>query len=305
VTAQSTGGVRRGIAAAILLAGLLDAAPAAAQTDSNDPETCADLWREIGLPTVSEDTDLEFVPVCHPGYLLAHNSRTKTPDWVIEHVTREVAEGTATRPGVKFQQEPNLPETAAGAVDRDYAGSGFDRGHQAPSADFKSSADLMADTFFLSNVVPQEGRGFNQNIWRKLEDLVRKLAISRGELYVITGPIYQEPRIVHVSADVDACGNDIELRPLGMQTIGDSRVAVPAALFKILYDPRMGRLNAYVLPNVDHRGRQSRRRDLDYLETYRVGLDTVEQLTGWRFFTAFDDRTLTLEAEECAATMLH
>jgi endonuclease G len=205
---------------------------------------------------------------------------------------------------VKFRQEPNLPVSSPGALDDDYQGEGFDRGHQAPSADYKSSADLMADTFFLSNAVPQEGEGFNQNIWRKLEDRVRKLAINRGELYVITGPVYQKSRTIHISGDVDACGNDVDLAPLDRKTIG-SGVAVPAALFKLIYDPDLGRLNGYLLPNIDHRDLQGTRRDLDYLDTYRVGLDTIEQLTRWRFLTAFDDATRNGFAEECAATMLH
>ncbi len=294
----------RPLASMILLL-FCGAGPALAQGGPNDPESCADLWQAIGFPSIAEDADVDFVPVCHQGYVLAHNSRTKTPDWVIERVTRSIAEGTATRPSVKFQQEPSLPASAPGAVDKDYQGSGFDRGHQAPSADFKSSADLMADTFFLSNAVPQEGRGFNQSIWRKLEDLVRKLAINRGELYVITGPVYQERHAIHVSADVDACSNAIDLEPVDKKAIGDGNVAVPAALFKILYDPELGRLNGYLLPNVDHRERQGARRDLDYLETYRVGLDSIEQLTGWRFFTMLDEQMRNIETEECAATMLH
>jgi DNA/RNA endonuclease G (NUC1) len=116
---------------------------------------------------------------------------------------------------MKFRPEPALPLSAPGAVDDDYRNSDFDRGHQAQSADFKSSAELMTDTFVLSNVVPQEGPGFNRTIWRDLEDLVRMIALRRGELYVITGPVYQKAGTVRVSADTDTCGNAIELKPPG------------------------------------------------------------------------------------------
>jgi endonuclease G, mitochondrial len=291
--------------AAILLAALFGAGAAFGQTDANDLQSCRALWAAIGVPVPDDDAGIETVPVCHTGYVLAHDSRTKTPDWVIEHVTREIADGTATRPGVKFRQEPNLPDTAPGAVDDDYKGSGFDRGHQAPSADFKSSADLMADTFFLSNVVPQVGKGFNQGIWRELEALVREVAIDRGELYVITGPVYQEKKTVAINPGEDACGADFALKPLEEKAIGASRVAVPAALYKIAFDPRLGRLNAYLLPNIDHRGLQGRSSDVEYLEKYRVGLGTIEALTGWQFFTAFDERTRGILEKGCAATMLH
>ena len=289
----------------MLLAALFASPRAHAQSDPNDPNSCADLWQAIGLPIPDDDAGNVTVPVCHTAFVLAHNSATRTPDWVIEHVTREIADGTATRPGVTFQPETLLPDATPHAVDDDYKGSGFDRGHQAPSADFKSSADLMAETFVLSNVVPQVGRGFNQGIWRKLEALVRDVAINRGELYVITGPIYQEKKAIKIDPGEDACGADFSLKPLEPKVIGASEVAVPAALYKIAFDPTLGRLNAYLLPNVDHRGLQSRSSDVQYLEKYRVTLATIEQLTGWEFFTAFDKHERGVLENECAATMLH
>jgi endonuclease G len=293
------------VAAAAFAIGVLTAVPAFAQDDPNDPATCASLWEAIGLPALDEESDVETVPVCHAGYVLAHNSQTKTPDWVIERLSRDVAEGTATRPEVRFRQEPSLPETAPGAKDADYSGSGFDRGHQAPSADFKSSTELMADTFFLSNAVPQQGKGFNQDIWRILEALVRDVAIERGELYIITGPIYQEESTIKIGSGDNVCGVSLTIEPLRNKTIGGSKVAVPAALYKIAYDPFLGRLNAFLLANVDHRGHQDGESDIDYLEAHRVGLDTIEDLTGWRFFTAFDERTGNVLRRGCAATMLH
>jgi len=83
----------------------------------------------------------------------------------------------------------------------------------------------------------------------------------------------------------------LNLKPLKKGSIG-SDVAIPAALYKIIYDPRLGRVNAYVLPNFDHRNLQNTERDIDYLKRYRVGLGTVEKLTGFTFMTALDDRAL-------------
>lgn len=304
MTARRLRGLGHHVAVALLIV-FFGSRAALAQTSSNDPRSCAELWQEIGFPSIDEGADVDFVVVCHAGYVLAHNSRTKTPDWVIEHLTRTIAEGNETRPNVKFRQEPALPLSAPGAVDDDYKNSDFDRGHQAPSADFKSSAELMTDTFVLSNVVPQEGPGFNRTIWRDLEDLVRKVALRRGELYVITGPVYQKTEAVHVSADADRCGNAIDLKPLRKKVIGASNVAVPAALFKLVYDPQLGRLNGYLLQNVNHRALQGRKHDADYLAEHRVSLHTIEELTGWRFFTALEDEEGGSLTEGCAATMRH
>ena len=38
----------------------------------------------------------------------------------------------------------------------------YDRGHLAPAADHKGSQRAMEDTFTLSNVSPQVGKGFNR-----------------------------------------------------------------------------------------------------------------------------------------------
>jgi hypothetical protein len=48
---------------------------------------------------------------------------------------------------------------------------------------------------------------------------------------------------------------------------------------------------------------QNTERDIDYLKRYRVGLGTVEKLTG--FMTSLDDRAHRILAEECPDTMLH
>jgi hypothetical protein len=54
-----------------------------------------------------------------------------------------------------------------------------------------------------------------------------------------------------------------------------------------------------------HRNVQNTERDIDYLKRYRVGLGTVEKLTGFTFMTALDDRAHRILAEECPDTMLH
>jgi len=288
-------------------AAMLAAGPALAQDAAvNDPESCAAIWQAVGVPEQAEDAPDPVIAVCHLGYIAGHDSTTKTPDWVVEHLTSAIVQGKNTRPGSGFSAEPNLPTGTPRAVDDDYKnnGGGYDRGHQAPSNDFKSSADMMADTFYFSNVVPQIGLGFNRGIWKDLEALVAKLAINRGDLYVITGPVEQRKKAVAIKASADGCGNALTIPEPPEKSIG-ADVAVPAALYKIVYDPGLGRLNAFVLPNLDHTALQDTTRDLDYLVRYRVGLGTVEKLTGLTFMTALDDRERRILEQGCPATMLH
>ena len=71
-----------------------------------------------------------------------------------------------------------MPENAS-ARPGDYSKSGYDQGHQAPAADFKGSKELLEDTFFLSNSVPQVGAGFNRHIWQELEEHIQNLVRER------------------------------------------------------------------------------------------------------------------------------
>lgn len=48
----------------------------------------------------------------------------------------------------------------------------------------------MEETFFLSNMAPQVGVGFNRDSWNRLEKHVRKLTNVYKDVYVCTGPLY-------------------------------------------------------------------------------------------------------------------
>ena len=76
---------------------------------------------------------------------------------------------------------------------KDYVRSGYDRGHQAPAGDFKHSEERMSDSFFLSNMAPQIGAGFNRDIWRFLEADIREAVDIRGQVFVVTGGIFYDP----------------------------------------------------------------------------------------------------------------
>jgi len=73
----------------------------------------------------------------------------------------------------------------------EYSGTGFDRGHLAPSADFSWDEKANDLTFVMSNIVPQKPN-LNRNSWKKLEEKVRKWACGEEHISVITGPILKE-----------------------------------------------------------------------------------------------------------------
>jgi endonuclease G len=279
---------------------------------ANDPETCKELWEGIGLPEYARDDDRDNVIVCHTKYVLSHNNETKTPDWVLERLTRDQISGKNKRPKMKFQPEPNVPQDKR-AVDADYRNSKFDRGHQAPSADFSGDADWMVESFFLSNIVPQVGAGFNRGIWKELEDNVRDLVPNRGVLFVITGPINpdEDNRKITIAAKANPCGKAIVLDPpkkeaiCGAKASCEAGVTVPTALFKIIYDPGMKRANAFILPNINHRDAGDFKDSVDYLRKFQTTIQVVEKYTGLEFFRGLSKRDRRPQLEQCAAMMLH
>lgn len=198
-------------------------------------------------------------PLCRIGYALAHDAERKTPIWVAERLTRERAMAKAERKNT-FAPDPDL-QPGERAELRDYKGSGLDRGHMAPNADFNWSADAANESFYLSNMVPQVGVGMNQGIWKELESATRLWAVRRGEVFVFTGPIYEGK----------------------YRKIGKGKVAMPTSLYKIVYDNATQESVAFIMPN-----KQLRLGDLlDYVTT----IDEVESKTGLRFLSQLDDQS--------------
>ncbi|XP_074900934.1 nuclease EXOG, mitochondrial isoform X2 [Buteo buteo] len=74
------------------------------------------------------------------------------------------------------------------AVNEDYLGSGWSRGHMAPAGDNKFSTRAMAETFYLSNIVPQNYEN-NAGFWNRMEMYCRELTERFEDVWVVSGPL--------------------------------------------------------------------------------------------------------------------
>ncbi len=82
--------------------------------------------------------------------------------------------------------DPFLPASLQPAiVEGGFGYSGYDRGHQIPSAD-RYIGNSNAQTYYATNVTPQLS-GFNQKVWVSLENTVRDWSKKADTLYVVTG----------------------------------------------------------------------------------------------------------------------
>jgi endonuclease G len=162
--------------------------------------------------------------VCFEGYAVLHSGISRTPLYAAEHLTGTNLDAakTLTRENT-FHAEPALPVGDRAELS-DYARSGYDRGHMAPNADF-ATRTAQGESFSLANMVPQLHAN-NAGIWSGIESATRKLAISEGEIYVVSGPAF-------LGGKIKRAGN----------------VLVPTHLWKVLYSPKQQRAGAYVITN--------------------------------------------------------
>lgn len=97
-------------------------------------------------------------------YVTSHNRRDRNPNWVAEHLTAESLKrgSDVDRQKSAFKEDDHIPPQFRAKL-ADYFKSGFDRGHMVPAADVKNSQVSMDETFYLTNISPQVGEGFNRN----------------------------------------------------------------------------------------------------------------------------------------------
>lgn len=97
--------------------------------------------------------------------------------------------GSGSRTNAWENYDPLVPVSEQACTPNGGFGSGYDRGHQLPSAD-RLWYDGNVQTFYPTNMTPQRSR-FNQYLWAELESTVRtwagKLNSATDTLYVVTG----------------------------------------------------------------------------------------------------------------------
>lgn len=223
----------------------------------------------FGMPKIDTAAGLGPVNyVVRKGYVLAHSSVDKIPFWVAEHSTKDEVIGNLPRKDA-FAPDPLLLGKPRAELS-DYTNSGFDRGHMAPAGDQTVDRQLKDETFYLSNMVPQIGKTFNQGIWRELEERVRKWTVARGETWIITGGMFYDP-LEETPETADGL--------IPYDTIGENEVGVPTHTYKIVVaktPERKWESIAFVMANKKYNKPYR-------LHLYITTIDWIEERTGINF----------------------
>ena len=130
--------------------------------------------------------------------------------YTVDGSTANASEQIKKRPS--FYAENNIPVKYR-SYPEDYTHSGYDRGHLANHADFDYSANILYQTYSMSNIIPQVPE-VNRDTWIKAEKYERSVAQSLGAVSVING--------------VDYSNNP--------ERIGKHKIAVPTSFWKIIFN---------------------------------------------------------------------
>jgi len=192
----------------------------------------------------------------HKGYTVSYNTTWLIPNWVAYELTDEEVVGQASRAD-KFVTDPNIKGRCS--TTDDYKGSGYDRGHMAPAGDMKWDETAMEESFYTTNICPQN-HNLNAGDWKELEEQVRDWAIKNEKVYVVCGPIVKK----------------------NYTTVGANNVAVPDSFYKVVLMYREGSWRSLGFVFANKSGNKP-------LDTYAKSVDEVEKLTGLDFFSVLPD----------------
>lgn len=213
----------------------------------------------------NKNQSFDFLPtsttnqiVTHDYFTLSYNEKQEQPEWVAYELKKSyIRKGDFKRPF--FIQDPKVKTRSADW--RNYKNSGYDKGHLCPAGDMVFDNNAYNDTFFTSNISPQN-HDFNEGIWNKLEQKVRYWAVKYDGIYVVTGGVLQG----------------------SLETIGYEKVMVPRYFYKILLTKSNNeyKMIAFLIPN---------EKSNKALYEFVVSTDSIEKMTGIDFFPQLDNET--------------
>ena len=189
--------------------------------------------------------------ICRQAYLVGYDAAAKIPRFVTYELLPQNALGCVARSNA-FAADQSV---VGGATPGDYAGSGYDQGHQAPDGDLSWDQQVEYESFLMTNMAPQAG-SLNRGIWKLLETSVRGWAVQHNQSYT-----------VYVGAMYDKSD----------KTIGNG-VVVPHGFYKIVINNQTKEVAGWSFPHVKPYPNLG-----NDLTKYRVQVAQIEKVGGVNF----------------------
>lgn len=244
-------------------------------TDRNGTTTPANKYFDTPLlPTYGPPTTLLYVDKKLPGsrsHMRNFQMLFDTQEHIALWVSYPMHPGYTGSSGRSddWGYDPDVPRDQQANLSGGWGGSGYDRGHQIPSADRTYSRTENATTFYYTNMTPQNST-LNQGQWATLEGKVRDWMNGCDTLYVVTGAV---------------------LPPVGQRQYLNDRSGRPMAIPQYYYKALAKRFNntnrfETVAFKVDNRAPSGASATWS---SWRITVAELEQATGITFFPQLPD----------------
>ena len=209
----------------------------------------------LEIPKVLTNCNEQIIE--HIAYTISYNHDWNLPNWVAYEITNEEVYGDVKRSN-HFAPDPLVHGDPV--VTYDYTHSGYDRGHMAPAADMKWSEQAMRESFYMTNICPQN-QNLNRGDWNDLEELARDWAKKYGNIYIACGPIVYNENVI--------IGNN-------------HRIVVPSAFYKVFLRKNNSSWTSIGFMFENEAGNKP-------LMTYMTSVDDIENIPGIDFFYNLPD----------------
>lgn len=244
-------------------------------------------WME--LPAMKDDGryffthDMSLGGVKVRNYSFYLDTDAKIAVWVAYPLNKSLISSGSGRTN-DWSLDPKVPAAYQANVSS-HSFSGYQRGHQLPSAD-RYANGANEQTFYGTNVTPQL-KSLNENAWAALEGYVRDWSKKLDTLYVVTG------------ADISR----------STSTVYDNdgkRIAVPNGYFKALLGYKKnaqelgsGQVSGYIGIGFyfEHKGYNE-----SQIMSQSMTLDALESKLGYDFFVNLPDKIGSSAAAQVEST---
>ncbi len=154
----------------------------------------------------------------------------------------------------------------------------YSRGHLIPNASRNGDSTLQAQTFYVTNSVPQIQDNFNGGIWSSLEGALQSIAKSE-EIYIVTGVAFAK---------------EGETRSITYTTAKDDTKSVPVPNYFYKVAMKVTKSSSGTVTAASTIGFWFEHKTYsDSYTNYAVSVDQIEAWTGFDFFVNLPDSVET------------
>lgn len=215
-------------------------------------------------------------------YTYCFDPEVRASLWVAYPLHSSHTTGGGNRNNSKFGYDPQVDTEYQAALGLGSYNGWYDRGHQLPAADRKCSQQMMDQTFYATNMTPQQAN-FNQKKWGALEGKVRGMICS-DTLYVVTGACFSGSH--HSSIDkstTDKLGNTCPTPTFYYKALLRTKKGNTGKTIAEITDPSELRAVVFWL---QHENSGS---DTAITAADCITVEDLEERTGFTFFPMLDD----------------